>query len=90
MTVSSNPPPGPDRWGRYGALAALGLPEWILPVLAQANRLCHSRRPRDLSTNPGAWLRREVRQMMLVYASADQFFTLQHYGQPDVTPRPIA
>ena len=69
-----------------GALAAMGLPEWILPALAQDETLVpFTDVPANFSTNPSELVRvLDIRKINGAITPRDQFFTLQHYGQPDV------
>jgi DMSO/TMAO reductase YedYZ molybdopterin-dependent catalytic subunit len=69
-----------------GALAAMGLPEWILPALAQGEALVpFTDVPANFSTNPSELVRvLDIRKIDGTITPRDQFFTLQHYGQPDV------
>ena len=71
-----------------GALAALGLPEWILPALAQGETLVpFTDIPANFTTTPSEMVRvLDIRRIDAAITPADQFFTLQHYGQPDVDP----
>ena len=71
-----------------GALAALGWPDWLLPVLAQGETLVpFTDFPANFSTNPSELVRvLDIRRIDAPVTPRDQFFTLQHYGQPDVDP----
>jgi DMSO/TMAO reductase YedYZ molybdopterin-dependent catalytic subunit len=68
-------------------LAALGLPEWALPVLAQGEDLVPFT---DLPETfpPAAVDRRQldIRTINGPLTPRDQFFTTQHYGHPKVDP----
>ena len=69
-----------------GVLAAMGLPEWILPALAQGEALVpFTDVPANFNTNPSELVRvLDIRKIDGAITPRDQFFTLQHYGQPDV------
>jgi len=69
-----------------GVLAAMGLPEWILPALAQGEALVpFTDVPANFNTNPSELVRvLDIRRIDGAITPRDQFFTLQHYGQPDV------
>jgi len=88
MTVSNQPTRRQVLIGgaATGALAALGLPEWILPVLAQGEALVpFTDVPATFATNPSPMVRvLDIRRIESPITPSDQFFTLQHYGQPDV------
>src|SRR6476620_4628284 len=90
MTVSTQPTRRQVLIGgaATGALAALGLPEWILPVLAQGETpVPFTDVPATFSTNPSPMVRvLDIRRLDISspITPSDQFFTLQHYNQPDV------
>lgn len=66
-------------------LSALGLPEWVLPVIAQGETLVPFTDLPD--TFPAATADRrqlDVRKIDGPFTPKDQFFTTQHYGHPDV------
>jgi len=71
-----------------GTLLALGLPEWILPALAQEETLVPFLDiPESFTTNPTAEVRvLDIRRIDGPFTPRDQFYTLQHYGQPEVDP----
>jgi len=71
-----------------GALAAMGLPEWLLPALAQGeNDVPFLDIPSSFDTNPSELTRvLDIRRIDGPLTTRDQFFTLQHYGQPEVDP----
>jgi DMSO/TMAO reductase YedYZ molybdopterin-dependent catalytic subunit len=71
-----------------GTLAALGLPDWVLPALAQGETLVpFTDIPENFSTNPTELVRvLDIRRIDGPVTPRDQFFTLQHYTQPDVDP----
>jgi DMSO/TMAO reductase YedYZ molybdopterin-dependent catalytic subunit len=68
-------------------LGVLGMPEWVLPALAQGEVLVPFT---DLpETFPAATVDRrqlDVRKIDGPFTPKDQFFTTQHYGHPDVDP----
>ncbi|HXT71124.1 MAG TPA: molybdopterin-dependent oxidoreductase [Vicinamibacterales bacterium] len=73
-----------------GALAALGWPDWLLPALAQGDAVVpFSDIPATFATNPSELVRvLDIRRIDLnaPITPKDQFFTLQHYGQPTIDP----
>jgi DMSO/TMAO reductase YedYZ molybdopterin-dependent catalytic subunit len=68
-------------------LGVLGMPEWVLPALAQGEVLVPFT---DLpETFPAATVDRrqlDVRKIDGPFTPKDQFFTTQHYGHPDIDP----
>lgn len=71
-----------------GALMALGLPEWMLPALAQGEaEVPFLDIPESFTTRPNAITRfLDIRRIDGPLTPADEFFTLQHYGHPTVDP----
>jgi DMSO/TMAO reductase YedYZ molybdopterin-dependent catalytic subunit len=71
-----------------GALAAIGWPDWLLPALAQGEAVVpFTDIPANFATNPSELVRvLDIRRIDSPVTPRDQFFTLQHYGQPDVDP----
>ena len=69
-----------------GTLAALGLPEWMLPALAQGETLVpFTDIPANFSTTAGADVRvLDIRRIDGPFTPRDEFFAIQHYGQPEV------
>ena len=67
-------------------LGMLGLPEWTLPALAQGERLMEfTDIPEDTQwVTPPDRRRLDVRRIDGMYTPIDQFFTVQHYGHPEV------
>jgi DMSO/TMAO reductase YedYZ molybdopterin-dependent catalytic subunit len=68
-------------------LSAIGIPEWVLPALAQGEVLVPFTDLPD--TFPAATADRrqfDVRKIDGPFTPKDQFFTTQHYGHPDVHP----
>jgi DMSO/TMAO reductase YedYZ molybdopterin-dependent catalytic subunit len=70
------------------ALAAFGWPDWLLPVLAQGETVVpFTDMPANFATNPSELVRvLDIRRIEAPTTPRDQFFTLQHYGQPVVDP----
>jgi DMSO/TMAO reductase YedYZ molybdopterin-dependent catalytic subunit len=69
-------------------LGAFGLPEWVLPVLAQGETLVpFTDIPANANFTPAADRRTlDIRKIDGPFTPKDQFFTTQHYGHPDVDP----
>jgi DMSO/TMAO reductase YedYZ molybdopterin-dependent catalytic subunit len=69
-------------------IAALGIPEWMIPALAQGEELVpFTDVPADFVTNPKPGVRYlDTRKIESFLTPSDQFFTVQHYGQPVVDP----
>ena len=69
-------------------LGMLGIPEWALPALAQGETLVpFTDLPATVNTVPAADRRIiDIRKIDGVFTPRDQFFTTQHYGQPEVDP----
>ena len=69
-------------------VAALGIPEWAIPVLAEGEELVpFTDVPSDFTTNPKPGVRYlDTRKIESFLTPSDQFFTVQHYGQPVVDP----
>ena len=67
-------------------IAALGIPEWAIPVLGQGEELVpFTDVPAEFSTNPKPGVRYlDTRKIESFLTPSDQFFTVQHYGQPVV------
>ena len=68
------------------SLTAMGLPDWALPALAQGETLVpFTDIPENFTTAPSALVRvLDIRTIDGPFTPADQFYTIQHYGQPDV------
>src|SRR5687768_17529063 len=68
------------------SLTAMGLPDWALPALAQGETLVpFTDIPANFTTAPSALVRvLDIRTIDGPFTPADQFYTIQHYGQPDV------
>ena len=69
-------------------LGALGLPNWVLPALAQGAVLVpFTDIPDDFDFEPTSDRRRlDIRRIDGPFTPADQFFTIQHYGHPVLDP----
>jgi len=69
-------------------LSALGIPDWVLPALAQGETLVpFTDLPANLNFVPAADRRTlDVRTINGPFTPRDQFFTTQHYGHPQVDP----
>ena len=68
-----------------GTLAALGLPEWVLPALAQGETLVpFTDIPANFSTGVGDVRVLDIRRIDGPLTPRDEFFAIQHYGQPEV------
>ena len=69
-------------------LSVLGIPEWVLPALAQGETLVpFADMPENLPASAAADRRIiDVRKINGPFTPRDQFFTTQHYGHPDVDP----
>jgi len=67
-------------------IAALGIPEWAIPALAQGEELVpFTDVPADFTTAPKPGVRYlDTRKIEGFLTPSDQFFTVQHYGQPVV------
>jgi len=68
-------------------LGMLGLPEWALPALAQGETLVpFTDIPENFSWSRGPVRFYDMRKIDGPFTPADQFYTVQHYGQPVVDP----
>jgi DMSO/TMAO reductase YedYZ molybdopterin-dependent catalytic subunit len=69
-------------------LGMLGIPDWILPALAQGEAVVpFIDFPERVVTNPAPDRRIiDIRTITGPITPADQFFTTQHYGHPTVDP----
>lgn len=67
-------------------LGVLGVPEWALPALAQDETLVpFTDIPENFQTNPSDIVRFfDIRNIDGPITPAEQFFTVQHYGHPQV------
>jgi DMSO/TMAO reductase YedYZ molybdopterin-dependent catalytic subunit len=67
-------------------LAALGVPEWAVPVLAEGETLVpFTDIPANFATNPSDVVRvLDIRKIDNGPTPKDQFFTTQHYGHPTI------
>jgi DMSO/TMAO reductase YedYZ molybdopterin-dependent catalytic subunit len=68
------------------SLGVLGVPEWILPALAQGETVVpFAEWPENFNTTPAADRRvLDVRTITGAFTSKDQFFTTQHLGHPQL------
>src|SRR5471030_2178425 len=69
-----------------GALGLMGIPEWVLPALAQGETVVpFLDYPDRVITNPAPDRRIiDIRAINGPITPKDQFFTTQHYGHPKV------
>lgn len=69
-------------------LSVAGLPEWMLPALAQGETLVpFTDLPEKITLAPTADRRIiDIRTIDGPFTPADQFFTTQHYGHPEIDP----
>ena len=67
--------------------ATLGAPEWALGSLAQEGGLVpFADMPDEFVTNPSPIVRFvDIRNINEFFTPADEFFTIQHYGQPEIS-----
>src|SRR5947207_3135436 len=70
------------------SLGALGLPEWTLPALAQGETLVpFTDLPANANFAPAPDRRVvDIRRIDGPFTPADQFYTIQHYNQPEIDP----
>ena len=68
-------------------LSLLGIPEWVLPALAQGETLVpFTDAPPTFPPPKGEARQYDVRTIDGPFTPADRFFTTQHYGHPEVDP----
>jgi len=69
-------------------LSVVGVPDWILPALAQTETLVpFTDLPEKIVLAPTADRRIiDIRTISGPFTPADQFFTTQHYGHPEIDP----
>src|SRR5262245_6897102 len=68
-------------------LGALGIPEWALPVLAQAETVVpFADQPATFPAARGETRTYDIRNIDGPFSQIDQFFTTQHLGHPVVDP----
>ena len=69
-------------------LSVVGVPDWMLPVLAQSETVVpFTDLPEKIVLAPAADRRIiDIRTIDGPFTPADQFFTTQHYGHPEVDP----
>ena len=70
------------------AVGTIGVPDWILPVMAQGEVVIpFTDWPDNYNPNPAPDRRTfDTRTVKDVYTPASQFFTTQHLGHPEVDP----
>lgn len=67
-------------------LAAFGVPDWVLPALAQGEALVpFADMPPEIPAR-GEIRMFDIRTIDGPFTPADRFFAIQHYGQPEVDP----
>lgn len=68
------------------SLSVLGIPDWAIPALAQGETLVpFTDIPDTFTPTPSAAIRiLDIRKINGALTPADQFFTTQHYGHPEV------
>jgi len=73
-------------------LAFADLPGWTLPAMAAGETLVpFTDYPAAFNPTPSATNRTlDLRKQDGIFTPPDQWFTTQHYGHPDVDPRPSA
>lgn len=73
-------------------LGALGIPDWVLPALAQGETLVpFTDLPDVFPTSPAPDRRQyDLRRIDGPLTPRDEFFTIQHYGHPSVDPATFA
>jgi DMSO/TMAO reductase YedYZ molybdopterin-dependent catalytic subunit len=65
--------------------AAIGVPEWALPALAQGETVVPIDFPANFNPSPAADRRTfDTRKIDAGFTPKDEFFTTQHYGHPTV------
>lgn len=68
-------------------LGVLGLPEWVLPALAQSETVVpFTDMPENFPTGTAERRVYDLRKIDGPFTPADQFYTVQHYGHPKVDP----
>jgi len=72
----------------FAGLTLFGVPEWVLPALAQSETLVpFTDLPDNFNPNPAPDRRLlDLRKIDGPLTPKDQFFTTQHYGHPEVDP----
>jgi sulfite dehydrogenase len=67
-------------------LSALGIPEWVLPALAQGETVVpFTDIPANANFTPAPDRRNlDIRTIEGPFTPKDQFFTTQHYGHPEI------
>jgi DMSO/TMAO reductase YedYZ molybdopterin-dependent catalytic subunit len=70
-----------------GGLSLFGIPEWVLPVLAQSETLVpFTDLPENFPTPTVDRRTYDIRKIEGPLTPRDQFFTTQHYGHPEIDP----
>ena len=71
-----------------GGLMAMGIPGWTIPALAQGETLVEfTDIPENFNPDPNAAVRfLDIRTIDGPFTPKDQFFAIQHYGQPEIDP----
>jgi DMSO/TMAO reductase YedYZ molybdopterin-dependent catalytic subunit len=68
-------------------LGLMGIPEWVLPALAQGETLMpFADMPENLPAGRADTRLLDVRKIDGAFTPKDQFYTVQHYGHPTVDP----
>jgi len=69
-------------------LGVLGIPDWVLPALAQGETpVPFTDLPPNINLTPAADRRIiDIRKIDGAFTPKDQFFTTQHYGHPEIDP----
>ncbi len=70
----------------FASLAVMGLPAWAVPALAQGEiDVPFTDIPENFNTNPSEQVRfLDIRKIDGPFTPRDQFFAIQHYGQPEI------
>ena len=70
----------------FASLAVMGLPAWAVPALAQGETdVPFTDVPENFNTNPSEQVRfLDIRKIDGPFTPRDQFFAIQHYGQPEI------
>ena len=71
-----------------GGLMAMGVPGWAIPALTQGETLVEfTDIPANFNPDPNAAVRfLDIRKIDGPFTPKDQFFAIQHYGQPEIDP----
>ena len=76
---------------KAGALVAgsivVGVPDWALAAISQEELVAFTDMPDGFETDPTPIVRFvDIREINDFFTPADEFFTIQHYGQPHIDP----